>query len=79
MAVADVLPIEPEDIPAILRDVRQADIDEIVEGLGVSLERELLSGINDSLNARKIVVDGHIVAVLGMRCTAFLDRSASPG
>ena len=65
MAVADVMPIEPEDIPAILRDVRQADIDEIVEGLGVSLERELLSGINDSLNARKIVVDGHIVAVFG--------------
>ena len=29
---ADVLPIEPEDIATILRDVRQADIDEIVEG-----------------------------------------------
>ncbi len=65
MAVADVLPVSPEDIPEILRDVRQADIDEIVEGLGVSLESELFDGITDSLNARKIVVNGHIVAVFG--------------
>lgn len=65
MAAADVLPIEPEDIAGILRDVRQADIDEIVEGLGVSLESELVDGIAGSLNARKIVVDGQIVAVFG--------------
>ena len=65
MVAADVLPIEPEDIAAILRDVRQADIDEIVEGLGVSLENELADGIAGSLNARKIVVDGHIVAIFG--------------
>ncbi|AYG06872.1 hypothetical protein D7M10_07115 [Pseudomonas fluorescens] len=65
MVAADVLPIEPEDIAVILRDVRQADIDEIVEGLGVSLENELADGIAGSLNARKIVVDGHIVAIFG--------------
>ena len=65
MAAAEVLPIEPEDIAVILRDVRQADIDEIVEGLGVSLENELADGIAGSLNARKIVVDGHIVAIFG--------------
>lgn len=65
MAAADVLPIELEDIAVILRDVRQADIDEIVEGLGVSLESELVDGISGSLNARKIVVDGQIVAVFG--------------
>ena len=62
---AEVLPVSAEDVPAILQIVRQADIDEITEALGVPMERALLDAVTGSLNAKKIVVDGHVVAVFG--------------
>ena len=63
--VAEVLPVSIEDVPAILHIVRQADIDEITEALGVPMEEALLDAVTGSLNARKIVVDGDVVAVFG--------------
>lgn len=65
MAVAEVLPITVQDVPAIAAIARQADIDELTEALGVTIEDALLCGIRDSLNARQIVVDGQVVAVFG--------------
>lgn len=65
MAVAEVLPVSVQDVPAIAAIARQADIDELTEGLGVSIEDALLCGIRDSLNAKQIVVDGQVVAVFG--------------
>lgn len=65
MAVAEVLPVTVDDVPAILRDVRQADIDEITEALGVDMEKALIDGVTRSLNVKKIVVDGLVVAVFG--------------
>lgn len=65
MAVAEVLPVSVEDIAEILPAVRQADIDEISEALGVPMEQALFDAITGSLNAKKIVIDGHIVAVFG--------------
>lgn len=65
MAVAEVLPITVQDVPAIAAIARQADIDELTEALGVTIEDALLAGIRDSLNARQIVVDGQVVAVFG--------------
>lgn len=62
---AEVLPVSVEDVPAILLIVRQADIDEITEALGIPMERALIDAVTGSLNARKIVVDGEVVAVFG--------------
>ena len=62
---AEVLPVSIEDVPAILQIVRQADIDEITEALGVPMEEALFDAVTGSLNARKIVVDGDVVAVFG--------------
>ncbi|MGP5352526.1 phage protein Gp13 family protein [Pseudomonas helleri] len=65
MAGADVLPVTADEVPAIARIVRQADIDEITEALGIPMERALYEAVQGSLNARKIVVNGEIVAVFG--------------
>lgn len=65
MAVAEVLPVTVQGVPAIAAIARQADIDELTEALGVTIEDALLCGIRDSLNARQIVVDGQVVAVFG--------------
>lgn len=62
---AEVLPVSAEDVPAILQIVRQADIDEITEALGIPMEQALLDAVTGSLNAKKIVVDGEVVAVFG--------------
>lgn len=62
---AEVLPVSAEDVPAILPLVRQADIDEITEALGIPMEEALLDAVTDSLNAKKIVVNGQVVAVFG--------------
>lgn len=62
---AEVLPVSVEDIAQILPIVRQADIDEITEALGVPMEEALLEAFTGSLNAKKIVVDGKVVAVFG--------------
>ncbi|KIQ60178.1 hypothetical protein [Pseudomonas fluorescens] len=62
---AEVLPVTAEDVPDILPLVRQADIDEITEALGIPMEEALLDAVTDSLNAKKIVVDGQVVAVFG--------------
>ena len=65
MAEAEVLPVSVDDIAEILPFVRQADIDEISEALGVPMERALRDAITCSLNARKIVAGGKVVAVFG--------------
>lgn len=65
MAAAEVLPVSVQDVAAIAAIARQADIDELTEALGVSIEDALLGGIRDSLNAKQIVVDGKVVAVFG--------------
>ena len=39
MAEAEVLPVSVDDIAEILPFVRQADIDEISESMGVPMER----------------------------------------
>lgn len=65
MARAQVLPVsvdEAEDIAAI---VRQADIDEICEGLGLDMVHALRCCFGGSCKASKIVVDGKVVAVFG--------------
>ncbi|MCM8743625.1 phage protein Gp13 family protein [Pseudomonas koreensis] len=62
---AEVLPVTAEDVAIILPIVRQADIDEITEALGIPMQRALLEAITGSLNAKKIVVDGLVVAVFG--------------
>lgn len=62
---AEVLPVTAEDVAGILPIVRQADIDEITEALGIPMEEALLEAITGSLNAKKIVVDGLVVAVFG--------------
>ena len=63
--VAEVLPVSVEDVPAILQIVRQADIDEITEALGIPMQEALLDAVTGSLNAKQIVVDGMVVAVFG--------------
>ncbi len=65
MAAAEVLPITVDEVPAIASIVRQADIDEITEALGVPIERALYEAVQGSLNVKKIVVDGKVVAVFG--------------
>lgn len=62
---AEVLPVTAADVPAILPFVRQADIDEITEALGIPMEEALIDAVTDSLNTKKIVVDGEVVAVFG--------------
>ena len=65
MAAAEVLPISIAELPAIASIVRQADIDEITEALGIPMEQALYDAVLGSLNAKKIVVDGEVVAVFG--------------
>ena len=65
MAVAEVLPVTAEDVADILPFVRQADIDEITEALGIPMGRALTEAVTGSLNAKKIVVEGQVVAVFG--------------
>lgn len=65
MAKADVLPLTLDDIDAIEPLVRQADRDEITEALGIPMREALTDGIQQSLKASMIVVDGHVVAVFG--------------
>ena len=62
---AEVLPISVDEVPAIASIVRQADIDEITEALGVPIERALYEAVQGSLKVKKIVVDGKVVAVFG--------------
>jgi len=62
---AEVLPVSAEDVASILPFVRQADIDEITEALGIPMDEALHDAITGSLNAKKIVVDGLVVAVFG--------------
>lgn len=62
---AEVLPVTVEDVADILPIVRQADIDEITEALGIPMHQALHEAITGSLNAKKIVVDGQVVAVFG--------------
>jgi hypothetical protein len=62
---AEVLPVTAEDVAHILPIVRQADIDEITEALGIPMETALHDAIAGSLNAKQIVVDGLVVAVFG--------------
>jgi len=62
---AEVLPVTAEDVASILPIVRQADIDEITEALGIPMADALHDAITGSLNAKKIVVDGLVVAVFG--------------
>lgn len=65
MAKAEVLPFEAEDIEIVLPAVRQADIDEIEEALGIEMREALADCQSGSCKASKIVVDGEIVAVFG--------------
>lgn len=65
MAVAEVLPLSIDEVPAIASIVRQADIDEITEALGIPMEQALYDAVLGSLNAKKIVVEGEVVAVFG--------------
>lgn len=60
---AEVLPASVDDVPTILPLVRQADVDEITEALGIPMDVALREGLAD--NAKKIVVDGEVVAVFG--------------
>ncbi len=63
--VAEVLPFTVDDVPTILPDVRQADIDELHEALGLDMELALRECATGSLKAQKIVVEGKVVAVFG--------------
>lgn len=65
MAKAEVLPIVPGDIEAILPIIRQADRDEIEGALQISISKELADGLSDCCKASKIVVDGLVVALFG--------------
>jgi len=65
LAVAEVLPVTAEDVAHILPIVRHADIEEITEALGIPMASALHDAITGSLNARKIVVDGLVVAIFG--------------
>lgn len=62
---AEVLPISVDEVPAIASIVRQADIDEITEALCIPIERALYEAVQGSLNVKKIVVNGKVVAVFG--------------
>ncbi len=62
---AEVLPVTTDEIPGIALDVRQGDVDELTEALGIPIEQALLMGITGSLNVKKIVVSGQVVAVFG--------------
>jgi len=62
---AEVLPVTADDVALILPIVRQADIEEITEALGIPMDEALHDAITGSLNAKKIVVDGLVVAVFG--------------
>jgi len=65
MTKAQVLPVSVDEAEEIAAIVRQADIDEICEGLGLDMVYALRCCFGGSLKASKIVVDGKIVAVFG--------------
>lgn len=75
---AEVLPVTAEDVAHILPIVRQADIDEITEALGIPMERALMEAITGSINAKKIVVDGLVVAVFGNATYSILGSVGVP-
>lgn len=60
-----VLPVSVDEADEIAAIVRQADIDELCEGLGLDLPFALRQCFGGSLKASKIVVGGQIVAVFG--------------
>jgi len=60
-----VLPVSVDEADAIAAIVRQADIDELCEGLGLDLPFALRQCFGGSLKASKIVVGDEIVAVFG--------------
>ncbi|MGK9045825.1 hypothetical protein KXR63_00495 [Stutzerimonas chloritidismutans] len=65
MAKAEVLPIEPGDVEAVLPIIRQADRDELEEALQLQLSTSLAEGLEQCCKASKIVVNGLIVALFG--------------
>lgn len=65
MTIAQVLPVSVDEAEEIAAIVRQADIDEICEGLELDMVHALRMCFGGSLKASKIVVDGKIVAVFG--------------
>lgn len=62
---ARVLPVSVDEAEAIAAIVRQADIDEITEALGIEMAHALRMCFGGSLKASKIVVGDKIVAVFG--------------
>jgi len=62
---AKVLPVSVDEAAEIAAIVRQADLDEITEALGIEMEHGLRLCFGGSCKASKIVVDGKIVAVFG--------------
>lgn len=62
---AEVLPVSVDEAAEIAAIVRQADRDEICEGLGMDMEQALRLCFGSSRKASKIVVGGVVVAVFG--------------
>jgi hypothetical protein len=60
-----VLPVSVDEAEAIAAIVRQADVDEITEALGIPMAHALRMCFGGSLKASKIVVGDQIVAVFG--------------
>lgn len=62
---AKVLPVSVDEADEIAAIVRQADVDEITEALGIPMPHALRMCFGGSLKASKIVIGGKIVAVFG--------------
>lgn len=62
---ANVFPVSVDEAAEIAAIVRQADLDEITEALGIEMEHGLRLCFGGSCKASKIVVDGKVVAVFG--------------
>lgn len=62
---ARILPVSVDEAEEIAAIVRQADVDEITEALGIPMDHALRMCFGGSLKASKIVVDGKVVAVFG--------------
>lgn len=65
MIKARVLPVSVDEAEAIARIVRDADRDEICQGLNLDMAYALRMCFGGSRKASKIVVEGKIVAVFG--------------
>lgn len=65
MMKAQVLPVSVKEADEIAAIVRQADLDEISEALGIDMAHGLRQCFGGSLKASKIVVGGKVVAVFG--------------